>query len=86
MTVKTMFEGWSTHWRVFGTRKRKGQGGKKGGEEGWQWGRDGELQEVVGEGTYRKVYKACNKRTRQLVVLKKTWLDMEEEGVLSMAL
>jgi hypothetical protein len=41
---------------------------------------------VVGEGTYRKVYKACNKRTRQLVVLKKTWLDMEEEGVLSMAL
>ena len=41
---------------------------------------------MIGKGTYRKVYKACNKCIRQLVVLKKMRLDIEEEGVLSMVL
>ena len=42
--------------------------------------------EKIGEGTYGKVYKARDKQTNQLVALKKTRLDMEEEGVPSTAL
>lgn len=40
-----------------------------------------EKLEKVGEGTYGKVYKARCKTTGQLVALKKTRLEMEEEGV-----
>ena len=45
-----------------------------------------EKLEKVGEGTYGKVYKARDKRTGQMVALKKTRLEMEEEGVPSTAL
>lgn len=45
-----------------------------------------EKLEKVGEGTYGKVYKARCKKTGHIVALKKTRLDMEEEGVPSTAL
>lgn len=47
---------------------------------------DYERLEKVGEGTYGKVYKAKCKKTGMLVALKKTRLEMEEEGVPSTAL
>jgi len=45
-----------------------------------------EKLEKIGEGTYGKVYKARCRKTGQLVALKKTRLEMEEEGVPSTAL
>ncbi|NXY62405.1 CDK3 kinase, partial [Callaeas wilsoni] len=42
--------------------------------------------EKIGEGTYGVVYKARNKRTGQLVALKKIRLDSESEGVPSTAI
>ncbi|NXI48768.1 CDK3 kinase, partial [Chloroceryle aenea] len=42
--------------------------------------------EKIGEGTYGVVYKARNKRTGQLVALKKIRLDSEMEGVPSTAI
>lgn len=45
-----------------------------------------EKLEKVGEGTYGKVYKAKCKKTGKFVALKKTRLEMEEEGVPSTAL
>ncbi|KAL4421721.1 hypothetical protein ABPG77_002337 [Micractinium sp. CCAP 211/92] len=42
--------------------------------------------EKVGEGTYGKVYKARDRNTGNLVALKKTRLEMEEEGVPSTTL
>ena len=47
---------------------------------------DYEKIEKVGEGTYGKVYKARCNRTGQIVALKKTRLEMEEEGVPSTTL
>ncbi|KAJ6369349.1 hypothetical protein OIU78_001669 [Salix suchowensis] len=40
-----------------------------------------EKLEKVGEGTYGKVYKAKDKLTGQVVALKKTRLQMDEEGI-----
>jgi len=45
-----------------------------------------EKLEKIGEGTYGKVYKARDRRTGRLVALKKTRLEMEDEGVPSTAL
>lgn len=45
-----------------------------------------EKLEKIGEGTYGKVYKAKDIETGKLVALKKTRLDMEEEGVPSTTL
>ncbi|KAH7856038.1 hypothetical protein Vadar_031932 [Vaccinium darrowii] len=45
-----------------------------------------EKLEKVGEGTYGKVYKAKDKETGQLVALKKTKLEMDQEGVPQTAL
>jgi len=45
-----------------------------------------EKLEKIGEGTYGKVYKARCMRTGQLVALKKTRLEMDEEGVPSTCL
>ena len=42
--------------------------------------------EKIGEGTYGKVYKARNSQTGELVALKKTRLEIEEEGVPATAL
>ncbi|CAL0308610.1 unnamed protein product [Lupinus luteus] len=40
-----------------------------------------EKLQKVGEGTYGKVYKAIEKATGQIVALKKTRLEMDEEGI-----
>uniref|UniRef100_A0A0D9V8Z8 Protein kinase domain-containing protein n=1 Tax=Leersia perrieri TaxID=77586 RepID=A0A0D9V8Z8_9ORYZ len=40
-----------------------------------------EKLEKVGEGTYGKVYKAQDRETGQVVALKKTRLEMDEEGI-----
>lgn len=45
-----------------------------------------EKLEKIGEGTYGKVYKAKDKATTRMVALKKTRLEMEEEGVPSTTL
>ena len=45
-----------------------------------------EKLEKIGEGTYGKVYKARDRTTGKIVALKKTRLEMEEEGVPSTTL
>jgi cyclin-dependent kinase len=40
-----------------------------------------EKLEKVGEGTHGKVYKAREKATGRIVVLRKTWLPEDDEGV-----
>tara|TARA_B100001121_G_C18583260_1_gene570809 strand:+ start:63 stop:974 length:912 start_codon:yes stop_codon:yes gene_type:complete len=47
---------------------------------------DYEKLEKIGEGTYGKVFKARDRRNGAIVALKKTRLEMEEEGVPSTAL
>jgi serine/threonine protein kinase len=37
--------------------------------------------EVLGEGTYGKVYKGTDSTTGEVIALKKTLLDLEQEGV-----
>ncbi|CAG2181922.1 unnamed protein product [Oppiella nova] len=47
---------------------------------------DFEKIEKIGEGTYGVVYKAKNKKTNELVALKKIRLENEDEGVPSTAI
>ncbi|KAG5886878.1 hypothetical protein JTB14_024735 [Gonioctena quinquepunctata] len=42
--------------------------------------------EKIGEGTYGVVYKGQNKKTGELVAMKKIRLELEEEGVPSTAI
>jgi cyclin-dependent kinase len=45
-----------------------------------------DIIEKIGEGTYGKVYKARNKRTRKLIAIKKTRILIDAEGVPSVVL
>jgi len=42
--------------------------------------------EKIGEGTYGKVYKARDKKINKIVALKKTRIEMDDEGLPSTAL